>query len=413
MNKIETKDWTILIYANGNNDLSSIMLKSKISAEKIGSTKSVNVVMQISRESSELLSILKPATLVDNINEYWTGVRRYYIQNPNSKLLSDLGNICMADPNNLYEFIKWGIENYPSNHYALILSDHGGGFIAAMPDLSQDRPYMMGIYDLCKAINLIYQDIGVQIDILMFDMCFMNTLEIIYELGKEKINTVKSVLTYIKTGPLEGLNYYKLVKFFDENHNELNNKLFLKNLIDDLNSNLVALDIDYDKLTKLKELVSSMAYFYLKNNNCNSINTSLNYTITKKSFWHMYKIEFEEKLNDITIYNNKFLNDKNNTLNVIDLTTKHNVNKEVLSKYEDCYYKLAFAKDNYWFNLLFDKPIDYKYESSLEESTLNPFKLDRYELLKIITAVNPSYNEEEKELILKRLCSYKKWTNLK
>ena len=66
----------------------------------------------------------------------------------------------------------------------LILGGHGGSFIAAMSDLSQNKPYMMGIFELCKVINIISKDTGVKIDILTLDICYMNLLEIMYELGK-------------------------------------------------------------------------------------------------------------------------------------------------------------------------------------------------------------------------------------
>lgn len=117
----------------------------------------------------------------------------------------------MADPHNLYKFIKWGIETYPAKHYMLILAGHGASYIAVMPELSQDMPYMLGVPQMCKVINMILKDTGIKIDILVLDMCFMNSLEIMYELGSKESNCVKNVLTYIKDGPLSGLPYDKLI----------------------------------------------------------------------------------------------------------------------------------------------------------------------------------------------------------
>ena len=55
MSKNLIKDWTILIYADGNNELEPEIWRSKIDAEKIGSSDTVNVIMQIARESNKLV----------------------------------------------------------------------------------------------------------------------------------------------------------------------------------------------------------------------------------------------------------------------------------------------------------------------------------------------------------------------
>ena len=51
------KQWTLLIYANGNNDLEPEMWQAKLGAEKTGSSHNVDVIMQIRRENQQLIKV--------------------------------------------------------------------------------------------------------------------------------------------------------------------------------------------------------------------------------------------------------------------------------------------------------------------------------------------------------------------
>ena len=60
-----------------------------------------------------------------------------------SQVVEDLGEVNMADGQTLVDFVKWAMENYPADKYALILSDHGmgwpGGWSDPDPGGSGDR----------------------------------------------------------------------------------------------------------------------------------------------------------------------------------------------------------------------------------------------------------------------------------
>ena len=44
------------------------------------------------------------------------------------RLVGDIGEVNMGDPNTLTDFVKWGLETFPARHTALVLWDHGGGW---------------------------------------------------------------------------------------------------------------------------------------------------------------------------------------------------------------------------------------------------------------------------------------------
>ena len=198
MSSNNIKGWTVLIYANGNNELEPEIWESKIDAEKSGSSENINVVMQIGRVPRHMVEIMRPKAPLPDEGENWTGVRRYYISNAGSELISDLGRINMADPRILYDFIKWGFESYPSKRRMLVVGGHGFSFVAIMTDFSQDVPYMMGVPQMCRTINAALKETGAALDILVLDACYMNSIEIIYELGKKKECPAKYVDLYKK-----------------------------------------------------------------------------------------------------------------------------------------------------------------------------------------------------------------------
>ena len=51
-------------------------------------------------------------------------IQRYEIFN-NQEKITNINKTNMADSEALYDFIKWGISNYPAKKYGLILWDHG------------------------------------------------------------------------------------------------------------------------------------------------------------------------------------------------------------------------------------------------------------------------------------------------
>src|SRR5687767_7696357 len=45
-----------------------------------------------------------------------------------------LGEVDMGDPRELTNFLVWGVENFPAEHYMVIISSHGAGWQGIGPD---------------------------------------------------------------------------------------------------------------------------------------------------------------------------------------------------------------------------------------------------------------------------------------
>ena len=254
-------NWTILIYANGNNELEPEMYESMLDCEKVSPDCDVNVIIQLARADRKIAEIMRPdEVFTKEKNDSWVGARRYYIGKSNLQLIQDIGKINMAHPETLYEFIKWGIEAYPSEHYMVVLAGHGISFVGTLMDLTFETPYIMGIPEMCRAIELVKNHIDIKIDILVLDMCNMNSIEILYEFGKNKINMVSNILTYIGEGPFKGLPYntlIELVQNYSDSHNI--NKLIIE-IISTLNLDTIAFEINHEKLESIKNKFNNLAY---------------------------------------------------------------------------------------------------------------------------------------------------------
>jgi hypothetical protein len=114
-------EWTILVLMDGDNDLEEAMVESFIRMSSAGSTNLVNIVAEFDRIPG----------FCDDYDD-WNTTKRYLISKdmePNiANAIEDIGEKNMGDPQTVIDFVNWGIANYPANNYFLIFSDHGYGW---------------------------------------------------------------------------------------------------------------------------------------------------------------------------------------------------------------------------------------------------------------------------------------------
>ena len=191
-NAAHLMDWTILVYMNGDNSLESAAIGDINEMEMVGSSDSVNIIVQVDRIPGG-----------DATNGDWTDTRRYYIVNDadpnviNSIRLDTppLGELNMGNPQTLADFVNWGIDNYsPANHYAVVVWDHGSGWYKKPlgGGLYQDDILLKGMSfddtdgdnigvsdgDWESAISQIKNHLGTKVDLVGFDACLMQMWEV-------------------------------------------------------------------------------------------------------------------------------------------------------------------------------------------------------------------------------------------
>lgn len=398
----DIKDWSILIYANGNNELEPEISNAKKISETVGSNENVNIIMQIAREDRNLARLLRPLETFPDSDDKWIGVRKYLIGLNNSKHLETISDINMADAKNLYDFIIWAVENFPARHYMLILGGHGYQFVGCMTDYSGKIPYIMGIPELCNAIDFACKYSNIKIDLLLMDTCYSNFIEVVYELGKTPEHGVKYMLTYIINGPIAGFPYNQIISILQSNSKDDCIEHLTELLVESFTSDTVVFKIDYNELNVIKSLFSDLARVYINLDKEHKIGLSQIFS-DNKIYTPYYEIvnNISNKMNNL-ICGYKKISKYNYPL--INIANKPAKDMYIIRLYN----KLAFSHNNYWTELLYNINKRLLYESN-DYPNFAPVILTPKAIYTYISIMNRSQDSEYKNKIFLNLIKYKNW----
>lgn len=196
--KVE-KDWTFLIFLNGNNSLDSFGAGDINEMEAVGSTDNVNIVVQWASMSK-------------------TSVKRLLVQKDTdfnvvtSPILEEMGAVDMGDWRKLVEFVAWGKANYPAKHYFIDIWNHGSGWhkkksngAIVIKDISSDDKTgnVITTEELGQAMSESAQILGQKVDIYGSDACLMAMAEV----AGEMTNSVKIFVGSQELEPGDGWDY--------------------------------------------------------------------------------------------------------------------------------------------------------------------------------------------------------------
>ncbi len=193
------KEWTIMVYVNGKNNLEKYALLDINEMEMIGSSDRVNIVAEVGRIAG-----------YDSSDGDWVGTRRYLVQKDDntaaitSPVVADLGKTDMGDYNQVIAFGKWAKSNYPAKKYMLILWNHGSGWSKSITTITKGISYddETGHHLNTPQMGLALKGIG-GVDVYGSDACLMQMPEVDYE--------IKDYAGYIvgseETEPGDGYTY--------------------------------------------------------------------------------------------------------------------------------------------------------------------------------------------------------------
>lgn len=166
--------WTTLIYMAGDNNLSLAAVTDIMEMMEVGSTEEVNVLVQVEfseRYTPEIgANVTHRARILKDSYQYFS-----------------LGeNVDMASPEALSAFIQWGVNQYPAERYALILWDHGLGWLGGRGAGGWSRGVLqdetsgsfMSLEELAEA----FARGGQVFDVIGFDACLMGMWEVAGEI---------------------------------------------------------------------------------------------------------------------------------------------------------------------------------------------------------------------------------------
>jgi len=143
----------------------------------------------------------------------WTSVKRSLIENGQQHVLQDLGEKSMAAPQTLSDFVTWSKTNFPAQHYALILWNHG----------TQGNGKMMT--QLHQTYHTIRQQIEKPLDIIVYDTSLMASIEI----AEITATLANAMAASAELEPAHGIDYAHLLNNIDTS--EPNNGLDFGRLV--------------------------------------------------------------------------------------------------------------------------------------------------------------------------------------
>jgi len=197
----QLKDWTFLVYLNGDNTLDSFGPLDINEMEKVGSTDQINVVVQWASKSAQKTKRL----LIQKDND---------TTNITSPVIQDMGQVDMGDWHSLVDFINWGAKNYPAKHYFVDIWDHGNGWHIQSHrlsplDLSWDdnTGHYITTQQLGSALTAASQAIGQKIDLYGSDACLMAMVEVATEVAP----VVNTFVGSEEVEPVDGWPYDALL----------------------------------------------------------------------------------------------------------------------------------------------------------------------------------------------------------
>ncbi len=216
-------NWTILHYTAVDNNLEGAAFNDYYEMQTVGSGEGVNIVAELDRAEGfdkrfgdwtdtrrffiekspplpELDAVGQREGLLNYFVEQGYGdaeslkaqiaelndatVARIYENNNvgvsfNQTAVQDLGEVDMGDPKSLTDFIVWGVENYPANHYMIVIGSHGGGWRGIGPDDGGGSPSMLELPEIDTALTEAKTQLGItKFDVVGFDACLMGVTDV-------------------------------------------------------------------------------------------------------------------------------------------------------------------------------------------------------------------------------------------
>lgn len=170
-------NWTVLVYMVADNDLEPYGIQDLNEMEAAPDNPDVHVVVEVDRSAR-----------YDTSNGDWSTTQRLEVRhdtdpsNIGSLFLADLGEQNMGDPQTLADFLVWGVDAYPADHYLVVLWDHGYGWSGGIGNDLGNGDHL-NITELGSALTVGAEHLGRPFDVIAFDACLMQQVEVLYELA--------------------------------------------------------------------------------------------------------------------------------------------------------------------------------------------------------------------------------------
>lgn len=181
------REWTIMLYMNGKSNVEPFVFEDVNELEAVGSTPEIAVVAEVGRAGD--------ASVDEAAGGSWSGARIYYIEKDSdakvvtSPVLSSIPKLDMGDYKEVVKFTSWAKAKYPARKYALIIWDHGWGWLDPKRGATWKSPLSRSIshdfttnnYIRTEEMRPMMRGVG-KVDFYASMACFMQLAEVAYEM---------------------------------------------------------------------------------------------------------------------------------------------------------------------------------------------------------------------------------------
>ena len=161
------KEWTFMVFLNADNNLDSFGVDDLDEMSLGGGSNDYrNIICLIDREHG-------PATLC-------------YVKKDGHDVIKNMGELDMGDYKQFVKFVTDTAKAYPAKHYAAIIWNHGSGWKDINGEIIKGISYddsssnHITTAQLTTATKQIEAALGKKLDVLGFDACLMQMIEVAY-----------------------------------------------------------------------------------------------------------------------------------------------------------------------------------------------------------------------------------------
>jgi hypothetical protein len=202
-------EWTVMVYMVAS-DLEA--LESEDGPKKEFASQDISEMLQGTKSNnSDAVHVV--VTTGGSKAPNWDTVKRSFIHNGQRHVLADPSEQKkMSIPQTLSKFVQYARTNFPAQHYALILWNHGDGTNGFGIDISMGSEDIMDLTELKRSYQLIQQQNGL-LDIVVYDACLMSSIEV----AEITSGVTKVMAASTELEPGHGLDYAHLLKTITTN----------------------------------------------------------------------------------------------------------------------------------------------------------------------------------------------------
>ena len=303
-------EWTYAMYMAADNNLERFALKNIKEIKENLDSQEINFVVLLDRANG-----------YDKTEGNWTDTKILELNSGteiNDDIILELGEKDTTDISTLNEFLEFVTKYYPSEKFALNIWSHGFGVYPDCKIFYESRSLIQdyttrysnecafSIIEFADCLRNFCNIQNKKIDILQFDCCLMQMVEILWQLK----DCADFIIGSQAELPGSGSNYTTLCKNLTSN---FTTKECAANIVDDFKekykNTLVSCSYSAVDMNNFQKFANSFNSFF---NNI-SENTNINFSLLKNNIEKSYKydsnfIEYIDLINFLSIFKEQLTN---------------------------------------------------------------------------------------------------------